>query len=67
MDNLAKDIARGSGEHLKTLSILMEVPDAGRMQWYSMLQKNFSLIYTSPDVSHIEVIRNIEQVMTARS
>ena len=67
MDNLASDIARGSGEHLKTLSILMEVSDAGRTQWYSMLQKNFSAIYTSPNVSHIEVIKNIEQVMTTRS
>ena len=27
MDNLARDIARGQGEYLNTLAVLMEVPD----------------------------------------
>ena len=30
MDNLARDIARGQGEYLNTLAVLMEVPEAKR-------------------------------------
>ncbi len=67
MDGLAKDIAKGSGEHLEALSVLMEVPQAGKAQWHSKLQRNFSVIYPSSQVSHIEVIKNIEYVMTSRT
>lgn len=67
MDSLAKDIARGSGEHLYALSVLMDIPLSGKARWNAGLQKNFSRIYPSADVSHVEVIKNIEAVMAAQS
>lgn len=67
MDSLAKDIARGSGEHLYALSVLMDIPQSGQTQWNAGLQKNFSRIYPSANVSHIEVIKNIEAVMASQS
>jgi hypothetical protein len=63
MDGIAKDIAAGSGEHLYTLATLMEVPACERDSFYFKLQSNFSHIYTSNKVSHIEVLKNIEAVM----
>lgn len=63
MDNLANDIARGQGEYLNTLAVLMEVPETSRGDFYTRLQNNFTQIYTSPDVKSGDVLRNIESLM----
>ena len=59
MDNLARDIARGQGEYLNTLALLMDVPDTQKGAFRSHLQAHFSDIYTSEKVTHSEVIKNI--------
>jgi hypothetical protein len=65
MDSLAKDIAKGKGEHLETLASLMNIPQKDRAAFNSKLQKNFSRIYTFGDVTAMEVIRNIEAVISS--
>lgn len=62
MDNLARDIARGSGEYINTLAVLMDVPEAERASFRTGLQIHFSEIYTSDKVSHLEVVQNIMNV-----
>ncbi|HYA02668.1 MAG TPA: DUF3015 domain-containing protein [Syntrophobacteria bacterium] len=64
MDGLAKDIAQGSGEYLNTLAVLLEVPEGQRVDFYSRLQSNFSQIYTSDQVTSIDVLKNIETVIS---
>jgi len=63
MDNIAKDIAKGNGEYLNTLAVLMEVPENTRSEFYSKLQSNFSHIYTSDEVTSHDVMNNIENVI----
>jgi len=63
MDNLAVDIARGQGEYLNTLVVLMDVSESDRTALYSKLQSNFKNIYTSDDVTSIDVVKNIEFVV----
>lgn len=65
MDNLALDMSRGHGEYLTTLAVLLDVPVQERPQLYELLQANFSNIYSSEAVTHIDVINNIEAVLTA--
>jgi len=65
MDNLAKDIAQGNGEYLNTLAVLLEVPDGERIEFYAKLQTNFSNIYPSDNVSHVDVLKNIEAVVSS--
>ena len=65
MDNLAKDIAQGSGEYLNTLAVLMEVPEGQRSSFYSQLQSNFPQIYTSDQVTSVDVLKNIETVISS--
>lgn len=65
MDNLAMDIARGHGEYLNTLAVLLEVPEIERASFYSQLQTHFSDIYTSDTVTHVDVLNNIEIVVTS--
>jgi Protein of unknown function (DUF3015) len=64
MDSLAKDIAKGNGEHLNTLASLMNIPQKDRTAFNAKLQKNFSSIYTSENVTAVDVIRNIEAVIS---
>ena len=64
MDNLAMDISRGSGEYLATLAVLLDVPVEERSAMYGLLQSNFSNIYSSGDVTQVDVIRNIETILT---
>ncbi len=59
MDNLATDIARGQGEYLNTLVLLMEVPDARKAAFCSHLQTHFSDIYTSDKVTYSDVVKNL--------
>jgi hypothetical protein len=59
MDNLARDIARGQGEYLSTLAVLMDIPEAQRGDFRYRLQSHFSDIYTSDKVTHLEVVNNI--------
>ncbi len=63
MANLASDIARGEGEYLDTLAILMEVNKNERMAFNKKLQDNFVLIYSSSNVTSQEVAENIKGVI----
>lgn len=63
MDNLANDIAKGQGEYLNTLAVLMEVPEGSRVEFYVNLQSNFSRIYPSTEVTSVDVLTNIESLM----
>ncbi len=63
MDPLAKDIARGQGEYLETLAVLLDVPPQNRKDFGAKLQNNFSLIYTGETVTHADVLNNIQSVL----
>jgi len=65
MDNLARDIARGQGEYVNTLAILMEIPDTRQAAFRSKLQAHFSDIYTSDQITYPEVVQNIVTVAQA--
>lgn len=65
MDNLAMDISKGSGEYLSTLAVLLDVPVAERAGLYGLLQANFSAIYTSENVTHVDVLNNLEKLLAA--
>lgn len=49
-DNLAKDIASGSGETIETLAEIMQIPSKDKVVFYQKLQTNFSTIFPSENV-----------------
>ncbi len=63
LDSLAQDIARGRGETLVAVADLMGVPKAKRAAFDKKLQKNFSTIFPSAEVTHIQVLQNIQKVL----
>lgn len=58
MDNLAKDISRGSGETLEAFADLMQVPAEKRGEFYQKLQASFGSIFTSDKVVLADVVDN---------
>jgi hypothetical protein len=58
MDNLAKDIARGSGETLEAFADLLQVPAEKRPEFNKKLQANFARIFTSESVVLAQVVDN---------
>ncbi len=63
MDNLAHDIAVGSGESLDTLVELMQVEEASRPAVRQTLKQNFATIYASDEVTHQDVINSVNQIV----
>jgi len=59
LDNLAKDIAVGSGESVATLAELMAVPKAQRDAFYKSLQAHFATIFPSPQTEYAHVVDSI--------
>ncbi|MCP4345076.1 MAG: DUF3015 domain-containing protein [Desulfobacterales bacterium] len=63
MDNLATDIASGQGETLGALADLIQVPENNRTKLFASLQNNFEKIYSSPKVTHEQVVEKIAQIV----
>lgn len=67
MDNLAVDISQGHGEYLSTLAVLLDTPVEARGDLYARLQTNFTTIYPSETVTHLDVLNNIERILSQPS
>jgi hypothetical protein len=63
LDNLARDVARGEGETLKSLATAMKVEDSDQGAMFTALQGNFTRIFSSENVTADEVIVSINAVM----
>jgi hypothetical protein len=63
MDRIALDMAAGQGASLEALADLMEVPAAERANVFASLQIRFGDIFTSSEVTSVEVVGNIEKVL----
>lgn len=59
MDNLAKDISKGSGESLDTLAELLKIAPEQKARFVANLQANFSRIYSSEKVEFADVVDGI--------
>ena len=44
-DNLQQDIARGQGEYLNSLGVLLEVPQDRRGEWNEFAQARYSALF----------------------
>ncbi len=65
IDNLARDIARGSGETFDTLSNLWGITDnADRSQFVEIAQSYYDFIFTSEQVDSNQVFTNLNQLIS---
>ncbi len=46
-ENLEQDIARGNGEYLRSLAVLMKIPEGEQDEFRSLSQKQYSRLFAS--------------------
>ena len=63
MDHLAMEMASGQGESLEALADLMEIHNGLRPALYSSLQAEFGSIFSSDDVTALQVVERLDQIV----
>ena len=63
MDNLARDIAKGEGETLATLSEVWGINEADKAAFNTLAQENFAQVFKSENVTSQEVFVNLNNVV----
>lgn len=62
LDDLARDIAAGSGETVATVAELLSVPADARPAFYKNLQARFTEIFPAPTVETAHVVDTISKI-----
>ena len=65
MDNLARDIAKGEGETLATLSEVWGVPASDKAAFNELAQENFAEVFKSENVTSEEVFANLNTLVAS--
>lgn len=63
MENLSQDMARGQGEYLASLAMLLEVPTDRHAAFFTLAQEQYPLLAQGGDVSPVELIRALQTAM----
>lgn len=65
MDNLARDIAKGEGETLATLSEVWGINEADKSAFNELAQQNFAEVFKSENVTSQEVFANLNTLVAS--
>lgn len=63
LDELSEDMARGHGEALESLAVMLGVERQERSHFSTITHNNFSSIFTSADITAYEVASNITRIL----
>lgn len=63
MDNLARDMAKGEGETLATLSEVWGIQQVDQAEFNSVAQENFAAIFSSENVTSQEVLVSLNTLI----
>lgn len=63
IDNVARDMSRGTGENLDTLAVVLGVEQADRGAFRQLLQDNFATIFPTTDTTSDEAVGAIVALM----
>ncbi len=63
MDEVAVDIAKGDGEALHALSVVMGIEEDDRAAFKALLHNNFETIFPNADIQSGDVINSIQALM----
>lgn len=64
LDNLARDIAKGEGETLATLSEVWGIQESDKAAFNALAQDNFAAIFQSENVTSEEVFVNLNTLVS---
>lgn len=67
MDNLARDMAKGDGETLSTLSEVWGIQEADKASFNTFAKQNFASVFSSENVTSNEVLNNLNSLISQDS
>lgn len=63
LDHLAVEMARGNGEHLDALGLLIELHDQDQAAFRSLVQDNFEALFPHDDTTAGEMLSALDRLM----
>src|SRR6185295_2822280 len=65
-DNLQQDIARGTGEYLSSLGVLLDVPEGRRDEWRQLAQTRYSALFPDGAQPSEEVVGRLSRELVGK-
>jgi len=65
LDDLAKDVARGAGDHLTSMATLMGIEKTDQEIFFQLTQSRYEHIFSSPAVNYEEVLTALNDAVLA--
>lgn len=62
-ENLSQDMAKGQGEHLTSLAVLMNIPEQNREEFYSLAQLQYRNLVRSGETTPAAMIKALTTAM----
>lgn len=63
-ENLAQEMAQGSGEHLTSLATLMGIPADRHPQFFTLTQERYTALMDAGDTSPIAMVKALNEAIT---
>ncbi|HJT19915.1 MAG TPA: DUF3015 family protein [Nitrospira sp.] len=64
-ENVAQDMAQGSGEHLASLATLMGVPEEQQPAFFAMAQDRYTTFMDAGETSSVAMVKALNDAITA--
>jgi hypothetical protein len=65
-ESLAVDMARGQGEHLVSLAVLLGVPEKAQPEFFALVQEKYTLLVGSDDATAVTMLQALQAAMAER-
>jgi hypothetical protein len=65
MDNLQQDVARGGGEYLASLSVLLDIPAEHQHEWKLVAQHQYAALFPSERLTPSEMLVRLDRELPA--
>jgi Protein of unknown function (DUF3015) len=65
LENLQQDMARGSGEYLASLSVLLDIPPDRQHEWGLFTQSQYSFLFPSERATSSELLARLGRELAA--
>jgi hypothetical protein len=60
-DSIREDMALGGGEHLTSLAVLMDIPEAQQASFFMLTKEKFSILYSSANTTPEEMLTKLDE------
>jgi len=63
-ESIREDMALGGGEHLTSLAVLMDIPEAQQPSFFRLTKEKFPILFSSPHTTPEEMLAKLNEELT---